>query len=128
MLKLGKISVALLLGLLMSVTLLASGVFAQQANNDIGATPRAATAPNVLLGMQQNLQAATNQQATARQIDNRCWWKWVFRRYRFYRVLVCSGGWWHRGGWWRRGWGNRGGWWRRGWGNRGGWWHRGWRR
>jgi hypothetical protein len=121
MLKLGKISAALLLGLLMSLTLFTSGVFAQQVNNDAGATAQAATAPNVLLGMKQNLQAATNQQATVQQIDNRCWWRWVFRRHRFYRVLVCRGGWWHRG------WRNRGGWWHRGWRNRGGWWHRGWR-
>ena len=100
MLKPGKISVALLLGLLMSVTLLTSGVFAQQANNDVGVTPQAATATNILLHSRQNLQAATHQQAAAQQSDNRCWWRWVFRRHRFYRVLVCSGGWWHRG--WRR--------------------------
>lgn len=123
MLKIGKIGAAILLSLLMSLTLLASGVFAQDVTNTNAKTgSHVAVATGSQQGVKVNLQVVDTQRATPQQANRWCRWRWVRRWGYWRRVWICTGGWWG-GGWWHRGgWWHGGGWWHR----HG--WHRGWHR
>ena len=119
MLKLGKIGLAIVLGLMVSLTLFTSGAFAQSVNSSkTGSMAQAAVATNTLQGMR----SSSTRQAASQSVSGGCWWQWVRTWRGSFRRLVCNG--WNRGRWYRGGWHN--GWNRGGW-NRGSW-HNGWNR
>ncbi|HXR65157.1 MAG TPA: hypothetical protein VN729_04500, partial [Ktedonobacteraceae bacterium] len=112
MLKAGKIGAALVMGLMLSLALLASGAFAQNtttAQNSASATTRTATfTVNVQQGTEQMLPTSNTQVLKEGASSARCGWGYCrtthvrhYRRYWNSSRIRCR--------WFRRGWGR----WRR---------------
>jgi hypothetical protein len=112
MLKAGKVGAALVMGLMLSLTLLASGAFAQDtttAQNSASATTRNATLTvNIQQGTEQMLPTSNTQALKNGASSAWCGWGYCrYNRFRHYRRYWNSGR--IRCRWFRRGWGR----WRR---------------
>ena len=111
-----KASIAIALGLMLSLTVFTSGVFAQSVTADRsagGSAKNAAAMPTVQQIVNSALQNTKTQRATQPQSDrlsNGCGWWYGYhrcRRFSFFRCYrVFRGGWWGDGwqgnGWWGR--------------------------
>src|SRR5690348_7432430 len=113
MLKVCRLVVALALGLMMSLTLLTSAVFAQSTHNSVPGKATQAVTVTAPQAVSQTLVATTNQQSSRPLF----WGRGFHRGFFFLRGLFFPGRWWWGG--WGGGWG---GWWGGGCGGCGGCW------
>ncbi|HEU5375853.1 MAG TPA: hypothetical protein VFV38_10470 [Ktedonobacteraceae bacterium] len=95
MLKLPRAGIAIVMGLMLSLTLFASGAMAQgvsSAQNDVSASPRASLTVAVPAGVQQGLQKTAAQPINQPQGKQRIcgWWRGRFYPCRGYFRTVCN--------------------------------------
>ena len=103
MVKIGKAGAAIVLGLILSLTLFASGAFAQSTSvngNSASAATRTATMTTVPQATTEATQPLAARQANGNQVDGRWCRSYHCHRYRHFRCYrVFRGGWWGHGHW-----------------------------
>lgn len=105
MVKVGKAGAAIVLGLILSLTLFASGAFAQSTSidgNSASAATRTATVATVPQATTEATQPLAARQTNANQVDSRWCPGYRCHRFRHFRCFrVFRGGWWGYGRWHR---------------------------